>query len=381
VLNYNGIIKNISPSASMKRGLGAKSDTLINFAIGMPDILPPKEVQEILASRSEVNRYPYTATTGTDLARKNLAHLLSNQHLELHPDEVIACDGAKFGIFLALKTVTNPGDRVMVLEPYWLSYPHILTALGLIQESFVPEINSDGLLSYDYDDLVRKVKENNVKVLVLNNPNNPSGQIIPLEVIRKIAFELNELGIWLILDEVYIELVFDPEKRSATSVRSENLIRIGSFSKSLCIPGLRAGYMVASPQVLKNILLLMQHTQTCINSFALSVLEGISKETLLAHSRMCGRIYEKRFDTLSSLFKVRNIPLLEIESSFYAFADFSTYFENSEDSCDFLTDKLGIITTPGHEYGSFFKSYVRICLTQSSEIIESAFNPLSDAIV
>lgn len=361
----------------MKRGLGANAAALTNFAIGMPDLPPPVEIEQLVVGRAKRNWFPYTSTTGTPQARKNLAHLLSNETLTLDQEEVIPCDGAKFGIFLSLKTVTNPGDRVLVLEPYWLSYPHIISALGLVQESFVPTTNEDGWLIHDWPNLAQQVKEKNIKAVILNNPNNPSGQILPLENVQQLVSLLAEMGVWVIMDEVYIELVFDQKKRNSTSVRSKNLIRVGSFSKSLCIPGLRVGYIVAAPSVLANLVLLMQHTQTCVNSFALSVMEEISKETLLGHSNMCSQLYAKRFAALKRLFDAKNIPLLSIESSFYAFADFSRYFENSEDSCDFLTEKLGIITTPGHEYGHSFRSHVRICLTQPEEKIESAFSALA----
>jgi aspartate/methionine/tyrosine aminotransferase len=378
---YNQMLKNISPSASMKRGLGAGAASLTNFAIGMPDLLPPSEVVRIISDRSAKNLFPYTASSGTDPVRKNLAHLLSNDGLALDAEEVIPCDGAKFGIYLALKALANPGERVLVLEPYWLSYPHILTSLGLIQESFVPQLHANGILEYPTEDVIRCVKEKNIRVLILNNPNNPSGQIMPLEQVRQLVTAMEEAGVWVIIDEVYIELAFDSQRRNANSLRANNLIRVGSFSKSLCIPGLRAGYIIASAAILANFILLMQHIQTCVNSFALSVMELVSKETLLDHSKTCASVYAERFETLKSVFKQKDIPLLQIESSFYAFADFSSFFQDSEKTCDFLLENLGLITTPGHEYGDFFRSFVRICLTQPENKIAASFAHLSNEAI
>lgn len=376
--SFNSILQHIQPSASMKRGLVSNPESFFNFAIGQPDIEPPAEVLDILKNRTLNGKYPYTQTPGSQKARENLAHLLSNEIHQVNLEEVILCDGAKFGIYISLLAVCNRGDKVLVLEPYWLSYPHILTALDLKMVSYAPN-NKAGQLEYDTEKIIEVALNQGVKAIILNNPNNPSGQILPLEVIQKLVQRCEENGIWVVLDEVYIELVYDQKNRIATSFRARNLIRVGSFSKSLCVPGLRAGYMVAQPESLQQILLLMQHTQTCVNSFALSLVENISKSTLLEHSAMCSKTYQARFQVLHSLFSEAGIPVLPVSSSFYAFADFSHVDKDSEKSCDWLSDKWKVISTPGHEYGQSFSSYVRICLTLPENEILKAFSNLQHA--
>ena len=120
-MKYNSILSTIEPSASMKTGLGIHKSDYINLAIGIPDIETPLEIKNILAEISKNDNYSYIPTRGTENALNNLINVVLNSDEAITEENVSLVSGAKFGIFLSLKTVTNPGDTVVVIEPYWLS--------------------------------------------------------------------------------------------------------------------------------------------------------------------------------------------------------------------------------------------------------------------
>lgn len=373
-MRFSSIVDTIKPSASMKIGLGVRGEEYVNFAIGAPDLDPPAAVKSILKSRIGISSHPYTTSAGTLLARKNMANILSDATYEVNPDEVMLCEGAKYGIYLTLKTICNKGDKVLLIEPYWLSYPHILASLELEPVIHSPVIEKNGKLTYDLNHLAQTAIEAHVKVVILNNPNNPSGQKLKFAEIDNLAKRLNDSGIWLLIDEVYKDLVYEHAIGESFNIVGQNVVRVGSFSKSLCMPGLRLGYIVAQTLVLDKILLVSQHIQTCVNTYALTIAEHIDKQNLHHHAKQCSMIYKSRYDALKECLKLTKLNLLYCEASFYAFVDFSAYFPHALEACKFLEGKYKILTTPGHEYGNSFKSYVRICLTLPETTIVERFN-------
>lgn len=373
-MKFSSIVDTVKPSVSMKIGLGARGEEYVNFAIGAPDLDPPLALTSILKSRIEISAHPYTTSAGTSLARKNMANVLSDATYEITSDEVMLCEGAKYGIYLTLKTICNKGEKVLLIEPYWLSYPHMLASLELEPVIYSPVIEKGGKLSYDLNQLAQTAIEANVKVVILNNPNNPSGQILKFAEIDNLAKRLNDSGIWLLIDEVYKDLVYKYEVGESFNIVRLNVVRVGSLSKSLCVPGLRLGYIVARSSVLEKLLLVSQHIQTCVNTFALTIAENIDKEILQQHAKQCSIVYKSRYDALKQCLEQTKLNLLYCEASFYAFVDFSAYFPHALEACKFMEDKYKILTTPGHEYGNSFKSYVRICLTLPETTIVERFN-------
>ena len=375
-MNFNSVINHILPSASMKIGLNSNDSELTNFAIGAPDIAPPDKLLELLRNRATESNYSYTPTMGSSQGRKNIANILSDSEQELSPDNLLLCEGAKYGIYLTLKAVCQRQSKVLVVEPYWLSYPQIIASLDLQMVIYSPESIENGRLQYNFNELINRAISEKVSAVIINNPNNPSGQIITQNIIQNLAVELMNAGIWLIIDEVYKELIYEINNKESFNITGENVIRVGSFSKSLCVPGLRLGYIVSQSSTLEKLSLLNQHIQTCPNSFSLSIAESISKETVIEHSAYCSKIYQLRYKALRKSIANSRLELLQCDSSFYAFMDFSAHFSNASEACKSLLVKHKILSTPGSEYGNSFNTYVRICLTLPENIISEKFNKI-----
>ena len=173
-MNFNSVINHILPSASMKIGLNSNDSELTNFAIGAPDIAPPDKLLELLRNRATESNYSYTPTMGSSQGRKNIANILSDSEQELSPDNLLLCEGAKYGIYLTLKAVCQRQSKVLVVEPYWLSYPQIIASLDLQMVIYSPESIENGRLQYNFNELINRAISEKVSAVIINNPNNPS---------------------------------------------------------------------------------------------------------------------------------------------------------------------------------------------------------------
>ena len=360
---FNIHLSQMRPSASMQNGLEEHTQPVTNLAMGSPDIKAPVEVINIIKAGAEELYLGYIPAKGTVKALSNLKKIAFRNEDNVNPEQnLLLVNGAKYGIYITLKTVCNYGDNILLMQPYWLSYPEIAISLGLNFHSWYP-VHLNTNIAYDLNVFEQLVRTHRIKALILNNPNNPSGQIFSKKWISEINEILKKYDAYLIIDEVYKELVFDRSRLTEFCVTDINIIRVGSLSKSLCIPGLRLGYIYGSKELICNANLFNQHIVTCINSLSCYLMEHLDEATFHSFSENCAVIYENRFKTISSLLKNTNLKILHSEASFYSLIDFGYYFKDGEETCRFLSSNLSIKTVSGIEYGDYFKSYIRVCLT------------------
>lgn len=349
----------------MSKGL-VENTEYYNLAIGTPDISPPFEFFQLLNDFNSSPIFNYQPTKGSIKALTNVKLLIDQENDCINPSSnIVLVPGAKYGIYMSLKTVCNLGDHVLLIEPYWLSYPDICKSLNLNFQSWnICEKNK----GYQLEDLKKIINECPIKVIIINNPINPSGYIFDNFFLKKIIELCSDNNIWVILDEVYKDLCFDSKLRIHEKLFAENLIRVGSFSKSLCIPGFRVGYVFGSEKFVSNFTLFHQHIITSISSISNDIISKISKKTYQEFVIKSAQIYKQRYLKVKEVLDIKGLPILKSESSFYILVDISSKFTNGEEACDFYENK-NILITPGIHYGKRYSSYVRICLTQSTELL------------
>ncbi|MBX2905394.1 MAG: pyridoxal phosphate-dependent aminotransferase [Taibaiella sp.] len=372
---YNQVLNDMKPSASMKAGLSEQQKVMTNLAVGIPDLVAPREISDLVIQAAEAQRYNYVPSRGTKKALQNLKHLLFETEDALVPDRnLLLVSGAKYGIYLTLKTVCNAGDTVVLMQPYWLSYPEIVRSLGLNFVSWHPRVDAGGHLHFDFADFEALVKQHNVRALILNNPNNPSGKVFSKEFATQLAAMLERAGGWLLIDEVYRDLVFDSGSEKEFEVTGNNIVRVGSLSKSLSIPGLRLGYIAGPDKMIEYADIFNQHIQTCINSLSCYVMENLERDVFRSFAATCSHTYGARFALIASAFKGSDLTVLHSDATFYSLVNFGKHFADGQAACDFLAEKLDIIAVPGLPYGSDFKDYVRICLTLPTPTLAKVFD-------
>lgn len=369
---FNLLLNKMKPSASMSKGL-IEGVTKHNLAIGSPDIPPPSEISELIKDFAKKPDYQYQPTKGGIDTIKNVINLVdrTNEQFNLNKN-VVLTPGAKYGIYLALKTVCNIGDHVVLVEPYWLSYTDICESLGLKVSFWEPIDNI-----YTFNDIKHLIEKsiNRPRVIVINNPINPSGYIFDSKLLDSIINYCYSNDIWVILDEVYKDLCFDINKNLHKNLFSNNLIRIGSFSKSLAIPGFRSGYILGSESFITKFNLLHQHIATSINSLTGFILRYLSFQTYTEYTQNCSLIYKKRYEICYRELLEKGYKPIKSDATFYMIFDVSDKFENGQIACDYF-ETQGILLTAGINYGKKFNKTVRICLTKEIDILYNVINTL-----
>ncbi len=350
----------MSVSASMKAGLKSVKD-FYNLAIGSPDISPPNELIELIYSKHSQLNFNYMPSMASEVARANVLKIVNGQDKNNDVTSITLIPGAKYGIYNSLKTITNPGEKVLIIEPYWLSYPEIVNSLNLDLEIYQMDLKFSSL---DILDLQNKIKEIKPQVLIINNPNNPLGSVLENSELKKLIDFCADLNVWVLLDEVYKDLTFSQHKLHA-SLNSYNLIRIGSFSKSLSIPGLRLGYVLGSPEFIERFNIFDQHITTSINSLSHLVAENLNCIDYPTHIKNIVNEYKNRYIHFSERIKEIDCEIINIESSFYCLVK-SPKYSNGADYKEYLYSKM-VLVTEGAAYGKSLDEYVRVCLTLPME--------------
>ena len=226
---------------------------VIGFGAGEPDFNTPDEIKAAGIAAIENNVTRYTPAAGTVELRKAIcARMLADCGISYQPNQVVATNGAKHAVYLALRALVNPGDEVILPAPYWVSYyelikmvggvPVVVTATEAEHFKLTPEKLSAAITS-------------KTKCLILNNPSNPTGMMYGEEELRGIADVCVKNDLYVISDEIYYGLVYDNRKFVSFAALSpdvwERTIIINGVSKSYAMTGWRIGYACANDQVAK----------------------------------------------------------------------------------------------------------------------------------
>jgi len=217
--------------------LAGKLESPKNLSIGQPDFPVPDIIKEALIQAVMENKNSYTPTQGILPLREKLSEQWLGEGIDIHPDNILVSAGVAGLLYLLFDVIFNPGDQILIVEPYFLLYESLSVFHGL-QKTYIPE---------DFDEATIEklflVSDFNPKAVIFSSPSNPTGKIMnrdQLVLLGKIAKKYN---CFIISDEIYRAFDYDKKFISAASIVPERTITLGGFSKSHSMTGLRVGYM------------------------------------------------------------------------------------------------------------------------------------------
>ncbi len=254
-VKMNELVKNSSAIRAMfeeGKKMAAKygKENVYDFSLGNPSIVPPATVKQaifdILNEESEMFVHGYMSNAGYEDVRKTVADYLNKTHgTNFDEGNIVMTVGAAGGLNIALKAVTNPGEEIIVIAPYFGEYDNYISNVDGVRVVISPDIER---FSINFEELEQKISPK-TRALIVNSPNNPTGVVYGEEDIKRLAAVLEakqkEYGttIFLIADEPYRELVFGGAKVPYLTKYYKNTFVGYSFSKSLSLPGERIGYL------------------------------------------------------------------------------------------------------------------------------------------
>ena len=361
----------LKPSATVEmtekvRQLRLSGKEIIGFSSGDPNIDTHPAIVKALNHAVQNGETNYGPPQGQEGLRKALStYLTKRSNVEFLPEEIIITPGGKFAVYAAIMSIVNPNDEVIVLEPGWVSYsPCIMLAGG------VP-VRVNALNSINHEELNRKISPR-TKAIIVNSPVNPTGRIIPEDELQLIAKLVKKHNLWVISDEVYSELVYEPHRHFSIAAMEEMKPRtflVDSFSKTFGMTGWRLGSLSLPKDYVKNVLKIIQHSIYCVPPFIQSAAEE-------AMNLLPDIIPDIRNDFRSKVAyawnKINALPGFscpEPQATFYLFPQIQG---DDKTLAMELLEKLNMAVLPGSAFGSSGKGHIRFSITCSTELLEKA---------
>ncbi|MEY4747054.1 MAG: aspartate aminotransferase [Candidatus Parcubacteria bacterium] len=312
-------------------GKGTTAGDLISFGSGQPDLPPPPSAFAILA---HFKQFKYGAVQGELALREAIAKEYPNASAE----EIVVTNGASEAIDLALRAISFPGGRVALPRPYYYSYPHNVTLSGMTPVYYDLE---KGKIHFDeFEKVVQGCRG-----VMINSPSNPTGTVQEVETLRKIEEFCNNLGIYILTDEVYKDLIY---VRENYPMKGKRVITINSFSKTYAMCGMRLGYLHTLDRALiERIVEMKSHTSmnTSLVSQAMGLAAMSERSTYVASHVP---IWEKRRDIIYDGLRELELDLWRPEGAFYVLPK----IKNSTRAMHDLYYSYSLITYDGVWFGA-----------------------------
>lgn len=352
----------------------------VNLSQGFPDFEPPKEILDRLAQVTREDFHQYATTWGAQDIREAVAAKQTHfMGYEIDPDRdvTITC-GSTEAMMAAMLAVTDPGDKVIVFSPFYENYgaDAILSGAEPIYVPLVPP-------EYNFDaDVLEDAFRQHPKALILCNPSNPCGKVFTREELQIIADLAEKYDTWVITDEVYEHIVYEPYKHiyfSTLPRMRERTICCSSLSKTYSITGWRLGYVIAPPQVGDRV----RKVHDFLTVGAAAPLQEAAVVGLKFGDDYYKWLKDKYthmrrlfLDGLDRIGLVHNVP----QGAYYVMVDISEFgYKSDLEFCEDLARKVGVGAVPG---SSFFREpenrYVRLHFAKQDETLNAALERLSN---
>jgi aspartate aminotransferase len=336
------------------RLLREHGEPVIHLGIGEPKNKAP--INAILSSAARLNtgEMKYTPTDGNPSLKKAIIRYMEEHYDRLvAPENVIVSTGAKQSLFNILFTILDPQDEVILLAPYWVSYPEMVKMVHGVPIVVTPE---DGTFQPRMEEIEQAVSSY-TKAIIINSPNNPSGIVFSEGFIASIVDFCETRGIYVILDDIYHQLVFDGIRAnpayqySDKDLESSRLIVVNGVSKLYGMTGIRIGWVVA-PRKLVEVMRNIQ-AQTTSNPSVISqaAAEGALTGVQTAVESLRLTIQNNRDVMMQEMRAFKGVHVTKPQGTFYCLPDFKAYNKNSIELANFLLEKAMVVTVPGVEFG------------------------------
>lgn len=351
---------------------------LINLSIGDPDLDTDLRIVEAALTDAKEGYTHYTNSSGLLELRQGVSdYYKKNYNFHIDTSEIMINVGACHGMYLVLQSILDPGDEVIIHEPYFTPYHQQVTLAGGVpvilptyeEENF--EINPERLESIITD---------RTKAIIINSPNNPTGSCFSFGTLKAVAKIAAEKDLLVLSDEVYDAFSFDGAFTSFITLEGmkERTVVLQSFSKAFAMTGWRIGYTIAPSYIIncvKNI-----NEGICFSAPTVSQRAALHALKLgKAVKQPIVEEYRKRIIYAAERVNKSNVlSVLPPKGSIYLFVNIKKSGMSSEEFTDKLLKNAGVVVLPGSCFGKSGEGYIRIACTVSIEVLEEAFNRIDN---
>jgi len=359
---------------------------VISLSVGEPGFETPEFVREAAKKSIDDLCTHYTPVTGFADLRKAIADKLrrDNSLSYDYEKEVVVTPGSAVGVFMAMLTLLDPGDQILITDPAWFHYDTLANLCGAEPVRSPVKFEGD-VPSLDLAATKRLVTRK-TKAIILNNPMNPMGTSFSRDVLEEVGRFAEEHNLWIISDEVYEKIVYPPNKHiSPASLPGlkERTITSNGMSKGYVLPGFRIGYLAGPPDILERIGALTGYMLVCASSMSQRAayvaltdprMDAFINETLVQYTK-------RRKMVLDTLSGVRGISLHPPQGTFYAWIDIKRTGMSSEKFTKRLAEEQKVGVMPGPLFGKRGKGHIRISFATAEDKLKLGLERFREFVI
>jgi len=338
------------------KALEEEGKEIIHLEVGETDYKTPKEVKTALEEVYDKGYGKYGSPKGITELRTELAI----KYVTPNKENIMICPGARFAVYLAITTLLNPGDEIIVIEPAWPAYKDGALNAGIKVRTIKTTLETKWEPSVEQ---INNTINENTKMIVLNYPNNPTGKILPRKLLDSIVQTAKEHDLYILSDEIYDEYSND-DWCSVSIYGYEKSIITMSFSKSYAMTGYRIGYAIAEPSIIDKMSKLQALSLTNVSE----PIQYVALQALKADTSKNTEIIKSRLEALVKSAKDIGLEFIEPDGAMYLFA--KTKYKNF-DATKFSEKLLerGVAIAPGEGFGDY-KEFFRITAIDETRLKE-----------
>lgn len=361
--------------------LKASGKDIVGLQVGDPDFGTPPAVVDAALKAMQDGLTHYGPSRGyLDLRTAVASKLTRDEGVAYDPvSEILITHGGIHAYYLAMQSVLNPGDDVLIPDPSWATHSNMVTMLrgNVIR---VPAPAENGFIPFF--EAWEKAITSKTRVIVLNYPSNPTGAYPSREYLQKLQDFAAKHDLWIVSDEVYGSLYYEEKPTSAAAIEGAKgrTLLVNSLSKSYAMTGWRVGYLAAPAQIIENALKAGQNSITCVAPFiqraaAFALTDPAIQE--VTTSMRAG--YKRRRELvirLSHQLESEKVKVIPPQGAFYFFLDLRALNMPSVEMCEKILDEVGVGLVPGSAFGSQGEGFIRMTIAASDEDVEAGFRKI-----
>lgn len=358
--------------------VAAQMEDVISLGVGEPDFQTPWNVRQAAITALEKGKTKYTANAGLMELRKAVGGYIERKLGVSYDDEheIVITVGGSEGIDIAIRTLIDPGDEVLVVEPSFVCYSPIVSLCGGVPVPLRTTAENEFRLN---PELLRDNITPKTKLLILPFPNNPTGAVMEREDLEKIAEVLRGTDILVLSDEIYSELTYSGSHCSIVQIdgMQERTLLVNGFSKAYSMTGWRLGYVAGPAPIVKQMLKVHQYaimsSPTISQYAAIEALENCDADVVKMRDE-----YDMRRRWLVKALNDIGLTCFEPKGAFYVFPSIKSTGLSSEEFCERLLYEHNVAVVPGNAFGECGEGYIRISYAYSIKHIMTAVERIKD---
>jgi aspartate aminotransferase len=354
---------------------------IIHLEVGQPDFDTLTNVSMAGIRAITTGQTRYTPPSGMPALRAAIAQAAGRQRgLTFSQEQVVISPGAKPNLFFPTMAVVDNGDEVIYPDPGFPTYEAMVSVAGGVPVP-VPIVEEKDF-SFDMDAFDRLINER-TRLIVINSPSNPTGGVLPMSDLERIAEAAIRYDAWVLSDEIYAQIAFDglqvPSIATLPGMQERTIIMDG-FSKTYAMTGWRLGYGIMPVELARRMDLLLTHSVGCTAQFTqVAGLEAITgpQDRIPA---MAAEYQRRRDAIVEGLNNIPGVSCRKPQGAFYAFPNVKSFGHSSSEIANIILEEGGVALLPGSAFGKYGEGYLRLSFANSIENIQAGLERMTQVL-